>query len=138
MGQHDCIESKIKCILFGKVKSYLQMFVRLTHHSIISFPDPDFPLPPNVCHVHLADKETICAGLSVDLFLKVKCKQTFSQVLANTESMTSNHFAHLLPEEVQGYDWWGHVDNDFVLGDVCHFIANKGNANQLLCHYAIH
>ena len=32
-------------------------------------------------------------------------------------------FAYLFPEEVRGYDWWGHADNDLVLGDIRHFLT---------------
>jgi hypothetical protein len=32
-------------------------------------------------------------------------------------------FAYLFPEQVSGYEWWGHMDNDLLLGDVRRFLT---------------
>jgi hypothetical protein len=42
-------------------------------------------------------------------------------------------FAYLFPEQVEGYDWWGHLDNDAVLGDVRQFLGR----DRLFCHDVI-
>jgi hypothetical protein len=32
-------------------------------------------------------------------------------------------FAYLFPQVGEGYDWWGHLDNDMLLGNVHHFVT---------------
>ena len=118
--------------LFGKVRSYLRMFVESARHSgidiaIVGFPAPDFPLPPNVCHVHVTWKQFM-DRVSTRLF----GGETQTNLLTSGKYKINDFkslFAHLFPEEVQGYDWWGHVDNDLVLGDVRRFITKEMPTN---------
>lgn len=107
-------------------KKYLRMFVESARTSgvdiaLVGNYYLPFLLPPNIRHIHIdwnqfVDRvaERIYEGeepgdlRTADFYKVIDFKPLF---------------AHLFPEEVQGYDWWGHIDNDMVLGNVRRFIT---------------
>jgi len=114
--------------IFGTSNAYVRMFVESARHSginvvIIGSPVPSFPLPPNVRHVQMSWEE-FADRVSTRLFDGERLPR-----LVDAKRRRINDFkpfsAHLFPEEVQGYGWWGHIDNDLLLGDVRHFITEE-------------
>ena len=110
-------------------KGYLRLFVESARRSgielaLVGYPGPPFHLPPNVRYIpvtwdELVDriKFKILNGTeptdlrATDLYYKVN---DFKPV-----------FAHLFPEIVHGYDWWGSMDNDLVLGNMRKFLNQQ-------------
>jgi hypothetical protein len=118
--------------LFGHVaatKKYLRLFVESAQHSgadllIVGDNVPPFPLPPNVKHVLLSWEELVDTLQARVFPSNPSCcdhlrKSTFYYKVNDFKPL----FASLFPELVIGYDWWGHVDNDMVLGDLNRFFT---------------
>ena len=118
---------------------YLQMFLESARHSgidiaIVGFPKPPFPLPPNVKHVNV----------TWDQLVDRVSKRLFDgDDLPNLRDAGPYKvidfkplFAHLFPEQVRGYDWWGHVDNDLVLGNVPTF-SDTRDIGKSRCHFSL-
>jgi hypothetical protein len=109
-------------------KLYLRMFVESARWAgidvaIVGHPGVPFALPPNVKHIPVTWDE---------LLNRIKDRVLNGEEPGNLRGIESGFykvidfkplFAHLFPEEVKGYDWWGHLDNDMVLGNVRHFLS---------------
>jgi len=115
--------------LFGEQaakKKYLRMFIESARYAgidiaIVGDHRPPYELPPNVRHVAITWDELV--------------DRVNNRVFDGKEpgDLRSAHpykvndlkplFAHLFPEEVKGYDWWGHCDNDMILGNLTHFLT---------------
>lgn len=104
-------------------KRYLRLFVESARRSgidmiaIVGPTAPSYPLPLNVQHVPLTWNE---------LTDRVR-DRIFDGKEPGTLRQTRNFykvidfkplFAHLFPELVKNFDWWGYVDNDMILGNV--------------------
>jgi hypothetical protein len=107
---------------------YLRFFIESARRSgtdvviVGDHPLPFQELPPNVRHVlvtwdHLVDlvKERIFHGQEPGTL-----RQTEEYYKVNDFKPL---FACLFPEQVEGYDWWGPVDNDMILGNLRHFLS---------------
>ncbi|KAG7355178.1 hypothetical protein IV203_004534 [Nitzschia inconspicua] len=118
-------------LIFGENaanKKTLQMFVKSAETSgvdVILFGDPvpSFPLPAaNVRHVPCSWKVFV-DRVSQRLFDGKEPgtlrKATYYKIIDFKPL-----FAFLFPEHVQSYDWWGHVDNDLILGNVRQFLTS--------------
>ena len=117
--------------LFGEKvanRRFLQMFVETAKTSgvdlaIVGSPRPSFALPANVRHIPIT-----WAQLVDRLSSKVFDGQDLSR-LKNAPGYKVNDFkplfAFLFEDLVSGYDWWGHVDNDIILGNVRHFLSDE-------------
>ena len=116
--------------VFGKPaaqKHYLELFCESARYSgvdvvLLGDNTPSFRLPPNVQHVLL----------SWDNLVDRVRDKVFNGTEPGTLRQTSNYYkaidfkplvAHLFPTVVEAYDWWGHVDNDMILGDLRHFLT---------------
>jgi hypothetical protein len=120
---------KMATFVFGEKaasKPYLQMFLESARDSgvdiaIVGSPEPPFALPPNVQHVPLT-WEQFASLVSTRLFgghpVKNLPKASPYKVIDFKPL-----FAYLFPELVSGYEWWGHMDNDLMLGDVRRFLT---------------
>ena len=89
---------------------------------IVGHPAPLFELPPNVRHVPVTWDQL------VDRLRDGVLNGTEPTELRGlTEFYKVNDFkplfAHLFPELVQGYDWWGTMDNDMILGNWRKFLT---------------
>jgi hypothetical protein len=134
-GHHDGPYQKNKIVLlsyvFGETaanKGFLHMFIESAKSSgvdvaIVGSPKPPFKLPPNVRHVHVTWDQL------VDKVSSKLLKGRELKDLRHAHFYKVNDFkplsAFLFPEIVDGYDWWGHVDNDLILGDIRHFITDE-------------
>lgn len=124
------VKGRIKMVtfVFGEKAAsiaYLQMFLESARNSgvdvaIVGSPAPPFALPPNVQHVPLT-WEQFASRVSIRLF-----GGNPTEKLANAAPYKvidfKPLFAYLFPEQVSGYEWWGHMDNDLLLGDVRRFL----------------
>lgn len=111
-------------------KKYLKMFLESARASgidivIIGSPVPPFPLPHNVKHIQITWKE-LTARISERLFDGKRLSKLESAAHYKVIDVKPL-FAFLFPDVVHGYDWWGHMDNDLILG----------NASRLLMHNKI-
>ena len=119
--------------IFGTSASYVRLFVESARHSgidvaIVGSPAPAFPLPPNVLHVPMSWEQFV-ERVSARLFEGEK----LSNLLNASRNKVIDFkpcFAHLFPELVSRYDWWGHLDNDLLLGNIRHFVTQ-----DILSHY---
>lgn len=126
-------ELKIKMVtyVFGEEaanKHYLETFVESARKSgldiaIIGSPAPPFALPPNVQHVSVTWDQFV-AKVATQLF---GGKELPELQAANSYKIIDFKplFAFLFPELVDGYDWWGHLDNDMLLGDTRRFLTHE-------------
>ena len=112
--------------IFGTSNAYVQLFAESARRSgvdvaIVGSPKPAFPLPPNVRHF----------PITWDQFVDRVSTRVFHgedlPALRKAKPYKINDFkglfAYLFPEIVAGYDFWGHLDNDIVLGNVRHFVT---------------
>lgn len=114
--------------IFGTSRSYVQMFVESARYSgidivIVGSPPPTFPLSPNVKHVSMTWQE-FAHLVSTRLFDGQELSRLVDSDNKNKINDFKPLFAFLFPELIQGYTWWGHVDNDLLLGNVRHFITD--------------
>jgi hypothetical protein len=130
----QAMEQKVLVVtfLFGEKtarKRSFRMFVESTRRSgvdfaIVGHPAPDFPLPPNVRHVNVTWN---------DLTDRVKERVFKGQEPGKMRSLTNYYkindfkplFAHLFPDELKGFDWWGYCDSDVVVGNLRHFLTHE-------------
>jgi len=133
---HDAPTSSIASVvlvsyIFGSEimsKKYLQLFVesaRGTGVDLVLLGDsrPSFELPPNVVHHHVTWEE-LCDRVQANVL-----DGSDPTELRNAPRYKAIDFKPLLPtlfpEVTDRYDWWGHVDNDMVLGNLRHFLNRK-------------
>ena len=112
---------------FTKPEASVQIFAESARHSgvdlvIVGSPAPSFPLPPNVRHIPFTWKELV--GRISNRLCDGKEMPELAQAKPKKVNDFKPLFAHLFPELVKGYDWWGHVDNDMLLGNVRHFVTS--------------
>lgn len=109
-------------------RGYVRMFVETAKYSgvdilIVGEPAPTFPLPSNVRHVSVTWNELV-DRVSNRLF----DGKDLSRVRSGGMFKVVDYkplFACLFPELVKGYDWWGHIDNDMILGNVGKFLTQE-------------
>jgi hypothetical protein len=99
--------------------------------AIIGSPAPNFTLPDNVHHLHITWNQLVdrvnqrVRGWDENTpdpqnnLLNMKTASPYKVI--DFKPM----FAYLFPEVVEDYDWWGHCDNDIILGDVMPFLEYK-------------
>jgi len=131
--QPKSIESSEQSIImatyiFGRTASYVQMFAESARHSgidvvIIGSPAPTFSLPPNVRHVPLMWEELV-ERVSTRLFEGAELPNLLNVRKYKVVDLKP-FFSFLFPKEVEGYDWWGHLDNDLLLGNVRHSVTEE-------------
>ena len=114
--------------IFGKTASYAQMFVESARFSgvdviIVGSPAPTFELPPNVRHLSITWQELV-ARISAQLF-EGEPLHTLLKVRKYKVVDLKPFFAYLFPQVVKEYDWWGHADNDMLLGNVRQFVTEE-------------
>ena len=118
--------------LFGK-KSANRRFLRLFLDSaerfgvdmvIVGNQAPPYKLPPNVKHIPVTWNELVDRIQTHVFPHKPNCCQDLrkSRNYYKVNDLKPA-FASLFPELVQNYDWWGHMDNDMVLGDFRRFFT---------------
>ena len=114
-------------------KRYLRIFIESARRSgvdlaVVGHPAPAFALPPNVRHFAMTWDELVDR-------VKYRILQGKEPSLLRAAAASSHNYykvidlkpmiAFLLPELVQGYDWWGHVDNDMILGNLGRFFTSE-------------
>jgi hypothetical protein len=109
-------------------QGYFQMFLESARRSgldiaIVGSPVPPFSLPPNVRHVPITWEQFV--ALVRERILPEHTLEEMTLQSAEPYKIIDFKplFAYLFPEQVEGYDWWGHIDNDLILGDVRHFLT---------------
>lgn len=82
---------------------------------------PPFALPPNVHHFQISWPEF--ADRVYERVLDGKGNNGRGLHKAGFYKVCDFKplFAHLFPEVVAGYEWWGHCDNDLILGNLTKF-----------------
>jgi hypothetical protein len=119
-------------------KRYFRLFVESAHLAgvdlaIVGHPVPPFPLPPNVRHVDVTWNELV-ERVSDRMFDGIEPSQLKALLPYNKISGLKPAFAVLFPEVVKGYDWWGHLDKQMILGNLRHFLTPELLAfNDVLC-----
>lgn len=122
--------------LFGEEasqKQYLRVFVESARYSgvnvtIIGNPSPlnsTLLLPDNVQHIRIQWREL--AKLVKERVFQGKVKPFRLGKAKNRYKVIDLKpiIPILFPELVQDFDWWGHVDNDMVLGNLRQFLNEK-------------
>jgi hypothetical protein len=124
--------------VFGEeaiTKNYLRMFLLSAATSgldvaVIGSPSPNYTLPDNVRHFPISWNDLV--------------DRIYKHVLHHNESTpepTGEYdlksarpykvadfkplLGYLFPEVVDGYEWWGHCDNDLVFGNVMKFLERN-------------
>lgn len=122
--------------LFGEKtlkKRSVRMFVESARRcginvALVGSPPPTFPLPPNVKYV-----ETTWDDLTDRVRDRVFDGQEPGQMRSLQNYYKINDFkplfAHLYPEVVSGYDWWGYCDSDLILGNMRRFLTPRMLSN---------
>lgn len=136
-NQNSDYQPQSKVLMFTYVfgagsvaQRYFHMFVESTRHTgfdflIVGDTPPPFPLPPNVRHLYIT---------WVDLTQRVYTHALNKPNIPLPRNALLNAgfykvcefkslFAHLFPEAVEGYEWWGHCDTDLVLGNLTKFFS---------------
>lgn len=110
-------------------KNYLRLFVESARYAqnvdflIIGDNELPFELPPNVNFVYLSWDSLIDL-----LFQKVFDGRETGRVRRAQGYKVNDFkplFAYLFPEYVEGYDWWGHVDNDMIVGNIRKWLTDE-------------
>eukprot|EP01004_Peranema_trichophorum_P006369 NODE_5190_length_1052_cov_49.321851_g4631_i0.p1 GENE.NODE_5190_length_1052_cov_49.321851_g4631_i0~~NODE_5190_length_1052_cov_49.321851_g4631_i0.p1 ORF type:complete len:301 (-),score=22.94 NODE_5190_length_1052_cov_49.321851_g4631_i0:64-966(-) len=84
---------------------------------LITDRDPDIPFrPPNMKIIKM-NQSDLCRHTQNLLNVTLCEKDTFSHVNALRPT-----YGYIFPHFIRGYDWWGHLDLDVLLGDVRHFL----------------
>jgi hypothetical protein len=111
--------------IFGKSPAYLPLFLRSIKDADISLVIIGTPiayeLPPNVRHANIS-----WAG-----FVSLVSTRLFNGQALNSLNYATMYkvcefkplFAHLFPEYVTGFEWWGYMDNDLIVGNVRKFLT---------------
>jgi len=135
-GDFPTVHKQERIVLFNFVygeassqKQYLRMFLESARYAknvdflIIGDHEPPFEFPPNAKHVLLSWERLIDI-----LFEKVfEGKETGRVRRAQAYKVNDLKplFAYLFPEYVEGYDWWGHVDNDMIVGNIRKWLTDE-------------
>ena len=103
-------------------KNYLRLFIESARYAenvdflIIGDNILPFELPPNVRHAYVPWDSLI------DLLFRRLFDGEETGRVRRAQKYKVNDFkpllAYLFPEYVEGYDWWGHVDNDMIVGNI--------------------
>jgi len=110
-------------------KGYFRPFVESLRYAGIDFaivgsPAPPFELPPNVKHIEIGWEEFYANALE-----RLFPGEDMKDIVASSDKYKvidfKPLFAFLFPEEVKGYDWWGHLDCDMLIGDVPRFLTRE-------------
>jgi hypothetical protein len=92
---------------------------------------PSFPLPARVRHYLMSWPDLVNLSSS-----KLHLATTANETMQNATRYKVNDykplFAHLFPDLVAGYDWWGHIDNDLLLGNVTAVLARYGPTSDII------
>jgi hypothetical protein len=112
--------------VFGDEKKYLRMFLESVRYSgidvvIVGDHHPSYELPPNVHHVLITWNDLV-DRVYQRIFNGEEPGDLRNATFYKVIDMKPL-FAHIFPEIVEGYDWWGHMDNDLILGNVTHFVT---------------
>jgi hypothetical protein len=112
--------------VFGDEKKYLRMFLESVRYSgidvvIVGDHHPSYELPPNVHHVLITWNELV-DRVYQRIFNGEEPGDLRKAGFYKVVDMKPL-FAHIFPEIVEDYDWWGHMDNDLILGNVTHFLT---------------
>jgi hypothetical protein len=114
--------------IFGLVEreASVQIFAESARNSgidvvIVGSPAPSFSLPPNIRHIPISWQELV--GRISNRLCDGKVIPELEQANRRKVNDFKPLFAHLFPELVKGYEWWGHADNDMLLGNVRHFVT---------------
>jgi hypothetical protein len=91
---------------------------------------PPFPLPANVRHYLISWPDLI--DLSASKLNLPAMNETMQNATMYKVNDFKPLFAHLFPDLVAGYDWWGHVDNDLLLGNVATVVARFGPTSDII------
>jgi hypothetical protein len=107
-------------------KRYLRMFLETAATSGIDYAIVgDYPLPyhlpPNVRHIPITWNQFV--DRVYDRVFDGKETGDLREAMPYKSCDFKPLFAHLFPEEVQGYDWWGHIDNDLFVGNIRKFLT---------------
>lgn len=103
-------------------KNYLRLFIESARYAknvdflIIGDSTLPFELPANVRHAYVSWDSLIDL-----LFHKVFDGEETGRVRRAQKYKVNDFkplFAYLFPKYVEGYDWWGHVDNDMIVGNI--------------------
>jgi len=110
-------------------KKYLRMFAESARYAegvdflIVGDYKPPFDFPPNMKHVLLPWNDLI--DLVVDKVLFGQGEGDLREDDGYKVNDFKPLFAFLFPHLVEGYDWWGHVDNDMVVGSIRKFLTDE-------------
>jgi hypothetical protein len=130
--RHENISGEPRIVMasymFDNDKAYTRLFVESARYSgidivLIGDPAPKFVLPSNVRHLSVSWDDFV-ERISNRLFDGAELTQLTNATRYNVIDFKPA-FAYLFPEVVHGYDWWGHLDNDMLLGNVRHFISRE-------------
>ena len=103
-----------------------------TSIDFLIFGTHEFPykLPPNVRH-HLLPYSKLIDRIQEDVLA--------GKDVGDLRSNSPNYYkaidfkplyAYLFPDQVKGYDWWGTVDNDMLMGDLRKWLTEEVLANN--------
>jgi len=110
-------------------KGYFRPFLESLRYAgidvaIVGSPAPPFELPPNVKHIKIGWEEFYANALE-----RMFPGEDMKDIVASRNKYKvidfKPLFAFLFPEAVKGYDWWGHLDCDMLVGDVPHFLTRE-------------
>lgn len=114
-------------------KKYVRFFAETASSSganilLIGDVPPPFALPTKVRH----------HSISWDGMMKLAAEKLNLNVaeMKNATMYKVNDFkplfAYIFPELVEGFDWWGHCDNDLILGDVASVVARYQSTSDII------
>jgi hypothetical protein len=107
-------------------KKYLRMFIETAatsgiDYAVVGDNPPPFHLPPNVRHVPITWNQFV--DRVYDRVFDGNETGDLREAIPYKACEFKPLFAYLFPEEVQGYDWWGHIDNDLLVGNFRKFLT---------------
>jgi len=114
-------------------KNYLQIFVETAQWSGIDilllgdYP-VHFPLPDNVLH-YLVSWEVLVQRIQENVLNGHEPRNLYQAKSYYKVTDFKPLFAAMFPKLVEGCDWWGHLDNDMMLGNLRHFLTPELLAN---------
>lgn len=115
-------------VLLVEESVMLQLFVESAQYSgvdvlIVGWPKPPFTLPENIRHLPITwDQlvDLVCVKLFDGRDLP-ELRAASAYKINDFKPLFGFLFEELLPQ----YGWWGHVDNDLLLGDVRSFLPES-------------
>lgn len=109
---------------YGKMPNYFELWLQTAKNNatidfcIISDCCDEFELPQNVKYKKVSFEE---------FKKKLQSKFSFKISVDNYGRISQFRpaFAYVFPEEVEGYDYWGYVECDLLLGNIRHFLTDE-------------